>query len=75
MAPKIKKSGTEGEIIEFIKANGGMIVLPRMFNLEVIQGEMYSLYTACTLIGVCPSGCDEFEYKLRVNGEQITTRI
>ena len=70
MAPKIKKSVTEGEIIEFIKANGGM-----MTNSVMREKHFGDVEIGNKTISVMRGMADEGKLKLKITHEMYTTTI
>jgi len=70
MSPKIKKSVTEGEIIEFIKANGG-----RAANSLMREKHFGDVETGNMTISVMRSMADEGKLKLEITHNNYTTTI
>ncbi len=70
MAPKIKKSVTEGEIIEFIKANGGM-----MTNSVMREKHFGDVEIGNKTISVMRGMADEGKLKLKITHKMYTTTI
>ncbi len=70
MAPKIKKSVTEGEIIEFIKANGGM-----MTNSVMLEKHFGDVEIGNKTISVMRGMADEGKLKLKITHKMYTTTI
>ena len=70
MAPKIKKSVTEEEIIEFIKANGGMVT-------NSLMGEKHfgDVEIGNKTISVMRGMADEGKLKLKITHNNYTTTI
>ncbi len=70
MVPKIKKSVTEGEIIEFIKANGGM-----MTNSVMREKHFGDVEIGNKTISVMRGMADEGKLKLKITHKMYTTTI
>ena len=70
MSPNIKKSVTEGEIIEFIKANGGM-----MTNSVMREKHFGDVEIGNKTISVMRRMADEGKLKLKITHNNYTTTI
>ena len=70
MSSKIKKSGTDGEIIEFIKANGGM-----MTNSVMREKHFGDVEIGNKTISVMRRMADEGKLKLKITHNNFTTTI
>ena len=70
MSPKIKKSVTEGEIIEFIKANGGMVT-----NSLMLEKHFGDVEIGNKTISVMRGMADEGKLKLKITHNKYTTTI
>ena len=70
MAPKIKKSVTEEEIIEFIKANGGMVT-----DSLMLEEHFGDVGTGNKTILVMRKMADEGKLKLKITHNNYTTTI
>jgi len=70
MAPKIKKSVTEEEIIEFIKANGGMVT-----DSLMLEEHFGDVGTGNKTILVMRKMADEGKLKLKITHKMYTTTI
>jgi len=70
MAPKIKKSVTEEEIIEFIKANGGMVT-----DSLMLEEHFGDVGTGNKTILVMRKMADEGKLKLKITHKMSTTTI
>ncbi len=70
MAPKIKKSVTEEEIIEFIKANGG-----RVTDSMMLEKHFGDVGIGNKTIPVMRRMADEGKLKLKITHNNFTTTI
>ena len=70
MSPKIKKSVTEGEIIEFIEANGGRVTNSLMREKHFGDVEIGNKTTS-----VMRRMADEGKLKLKITHNNYTTTI
>ncbi len=70
MSPNIKKSVTEGEIIEFIKANGG-----RVTDSMMLEKHFGDVGIGNKTIPVMRRMADEGKLKLKITHNNYTTTI
>ena len=70
MSPNIKKSVTEGEIIEFIKSNGG-----RVTDSMMLEKHFGDVEIGNKTISVMRGMADEGKLKLKITHNNFTTTI